>query len=495
MECLLVLSDVHLGSDLNEIGHPMRRSHRVDGDLVKLLVHYRDALPAGEHWRLVIAGDFIDFVGMAVRAEEPDLVTEPNDEERQHGLGSAVDHVRRKLRRVVERHADAFDALAAFVADGHAVTFVHGNHDVELHWDAVKDDLRSHLLARASVNRAIDGPPFLGRIAFESWFFYAPGLAYIEHGHQYDTFCASQHALLPLSADPRRIARSCSDVLLRFVVRPTRGMREYGHEKHGVSHYLAFAANLGIAGTWQLAQRYLGAIGELFRLHRELLAVETEGVREQRDRKMVHLATATCMGVERVRALAALHAAPVTSTVRGVLASVLLDRLALGFAGAVALAVVAALTAMHVLHAWWTAPSIALVWAFGLRRLSRRRTVDPAERMVQSAARVAQVLPAAFIVMGHTHTPAKVALNGGRSTYFNLGSWAEEEGDDGEPPADETYRAARTHLVIQRTNGRALAEFLEWDGSRPRPYRPGTESRSEVPRGPDGVTVPPFLTG
>ena len=240
VDSLLVLSDVHLGSDLNDFGHPIRRSRSVDDDLVKLITHYRAVAPPIDHWHLVVAGDFIDFVGMAVRADGVDLATARNDEEREHGLGSAVDHVRAKLRLVVERHRDVFDALAGFVADGHALTFIHGNHDLEFYWDAVKDDLRSLLFARACAARAdaVDGPTFRRRIAFQPLFFYVAGLAYIEHGHQYDAFCASQYVMAPLSADPRRITRSVSDVLLRFVVRPTRGMHEYGHEKHGVAHYL-----------------------------------------------------------------------------------------------------------------------------------------------------------------------------------------------------------------------------------------------------------------
>src|SRR5580700_2631079 len=149
METLLVLSDVHLGSDLNDFGNPTRRSRGVDEDLVKLIRHYRNAPPRGERWHLVVAGDFIDFVGMAVRAEGVELSTERSEEERAHGLGNAADHVRIKLRLVVERHRDVFDALAGFVADGHSLGFVHGNHDIEFYWDAVKDDLRSLLLRRA----------------------------------------------------------------------------------------------------------------------------------------------------------------------------------------------------------------------------------------------------------------------------------------------------------------------------------------------------------
>jgi UDP-2,3-diacylglucosamine pyrophosphatase LpxH len=474
MESLLVLSDVHLGSDLNDFGRPIRRSRRVDEDLVKLIAHYRTIAPPSDRWRLVVAGDFIDFVGMAVRAEGVELATERSDEEREHGLGNAVDHVRVKLRLVVERHGDVFDALAGFVADGHALTFIHGNHDLELHWDAVKDDLRSLLLARACCarNDAIDGPAFDGRIAFHPWFFYVAGLAYIEHGHQYDAFCASQYVMAPLSAaDPRRIARSVSDVLLRFVVRPTRGMHEYGHDKHGIAHYIAFAMKLGLIGLLQLAACYASAVGELFRLRREQLSGAAKRLREEHDRGMTLLARATQVGVERMRALAALQVPPVTRTIGGILASVLLDRLALGFVAVLTLLAVAVLTFMHVVHAWWAAPCIVVAWALGHCQLARRRTADPEERMIERAAHLAKLFPAAFVVMGHTHTPAKMAINDGEATYINVGSWAEEEGDEGEP-ADKIYRAARTHLVIHGGDHGPVAEFLAWDGDGPRHFSP-----------------------
>src|SRR5579859_6775157 len=109
-ESLLVLSDVHLGNDLND--HPEtsgtgKRSESVDRDLVALLTHYRATPPAGVRWRIVIAGDFIDFIGMTVHAtHEEELSTEPSEEERAHGLGNAADHARAKLRRVAIRHAD-----------------------------------------------------------------------------------------------------------------------------------------------------------------------------------------------------------------------------------------------------------------------------------------------------------------------------------------------------------------------------------------------------
>jgi UDP-2,3-diacylglucosamine pyrophosphatase LpxH len=131
-ESLLILSDVHLGNDLNDLtGESARRSAGVDSDLANLLVYYGRTPPAGHRWRLVIAGDFIDFIGMAIFPRDAELPTEPSAEEREHGLGNAADHGRLKLRAVEARHRVVFDALADFVAAGHALTIVHGNHDVD----------------------------------------------------------------------------------------------------------------------------------------------------------------------------------------------------------------------------------------------------------------------------------------------------------------------------------------------------------------------------
>src|SRR5205085_2084380 len=79
-------------------------------DLVALLAHYRATPPGADRWHVVIAGDFIDFIGMTIAPREA-LETELTDEERDHGLGGAADHAREKLRRVARRHADIFAEL------------------------------------------------------------------------------------------------------------------------------------------------------------------------------------------------------------------------------------------------------------------------------------------------------------------------------------------------------------------------------------------------
>lgn len=469
-ESLLVFSDVHLGSDLNDHGTSPKRSEEIDRDLAKLLRHYADVAPAGERWRVVVAGDFIDFVGMTVRGDGRAIATRLTEEEHEHGLGSASDHAREKLRRVEARHPDVFDALAELVARGNALTLVHGNHDIELHWDEVKDDFRRILLRRACIlHPSVDRASFLQRIEFEPWFFYWRGVAYIEHGHQYDPYCANDHVMAPLSPlDPRRIARGFSSILLRYVVRRTDGMKEHGHEYLGVLDYVSFGLRLGLGGIGTLVARFARAVRELFRLRRAHFSGAMTALRAEHEARMEKLAAATRVGLDRLRALAALHAAPITRSIPGIMGSVLLDRIAVGALAIGALFVVAIAALFHP-AALWGALVVLALWGAAHVLLSRQRKIDPAEEMARHAGTLARLLPAAFVVMGHTHVPEQKRAGEGDATYINLGSWAEEEDDDG--AGGKAYRAARTHLVIEVHDGAPRAELRAWDGDAPRPYR------------------------
>jgi len=465
-ESLLVFSDVHLGSDIQELslapGHSAKRSETVDRDLVRLLTHYRAQKPPADRWRIVIAGDFIDFIGMTVApASSAELETALTEEEHDHGVGNAVDHARLKLARVAKRHADVFEALALFVADGHALSLIHGNHDIEFHWDAVKEDFRAMLLAHVQADPRVASDEFAARIEFNPWFFYRDGVAYIEHGHQYDSFCATQNIMSPLSPlDPRRVARGFSDVLLRFVVRPTRGMKEHGHENVGMGYYLAFGVQLGMSGMVRLGIAFARAVAEMFRLRRAHLSDAAKALRAEHEERVARLASVTRLGVGRLRSLLSLQARPITSTVAGIMRSVLLDRLAVAVGALLTLGILAVLGGFHAVTAA-VAGGVVLAWTLLHVYFSRQRTVDPTEHMVDRAAHLAKLFPAAFVVMGHTHVPA--AVPAGDATYINVGSWAEEADE----PAMPTYRAARTHLVIHVRNDRAEAEFCTWEDSGP----------------------------
>lgn len=453
---LLVLSDVHLGSDLVQHTRPdaparSAAGERRDRELAALLDWYRERPENGKPWRLVIAGDLVDFVGMSVSASPFEILTEPTDEERDHGLGSAVDHTLAKLRLVARHHRDVFAALARFVADGHTLVVLRGNHDVDFHWEPVKILFRSLL-------GALGAPP--SRIEFADWFYYEEDLIYIEHGHQYDDFCSYDHVLHPvLPSDPRRSLRSLSDILLRYVVRPTRGMKESGHETASAIDYLRFGIRLGFGGILALFKRFVVAVAALFAVWHEHFSDAGRWVREEHERKMALLAEARQISLIKLRALALLQRPPITRSVLRLLAGVMLDR--------VAVTVVALIAVGWLLVSRWT-PMLGIAAAAGcvaLAVISRawrriRGNIDASAILREQAGRIARVFPAAFVVMGHTHLPELCPAPAGIPTYVNLGAWAEEDPTDG---MVATLPASRTHLVVHVIDGQPIASLLCWD--------------------------------
>ncbi len=463
-ESLIVFSDVHLGADLHaqakETGFG-KLSPALDKDLVAFLDYYRQTKPDGDRFRIVINGDFIDFIGMAVPAEESGEVflTELNDEEKQHGLGNTEDQACAKLRMVARRHTEVFAALARFIAAGNTVSIVRGNHDLEFDWKAVRMEFKALLWDRLEA-KTEPAEEFASRIEFEPWFLYAPGLAYIEHGHQYDPYCATDHMMVPYSVhDNRRMWRGFSETLLRYVVRPTRGLRDHGHEKMGIVDYFRFGLSLGAFGIVKLGLRFARALRELFRLRAAYFGEAAIALREEHDRRVALIAEATRIGLDRLKALAALQAPPVTRTIRGILASVLLDKIALAVIAMVAMMSVAIFQARHG-HGWYASLIVLVAWAVFHRHLTGQRQIDPTNHLRERAGKLIEIFPAPYVIMGHTHAPTEEPIAGGASTYVNLGSWAEEADADKGPPE---ARAARTFLLLSKKDSGVVAEFLRWD--------------------------------
>ncbi|MCC6898679.1 MAG: metallophosphoesterase [Polyangiaceae bacterium] len=453
---LLVLSDVHLGSDLVQHcrpGAPLRSaaSSRRDRDLAALLDWYRERPAEGRPWRLVIAGDLVDFVGMSVSGETSELVTEPNLDEQSHGLGGAVDHTLAKLRRVADHHRGVFAAMGRFVAAGNTLVVVRGNHDVDFHWEPVQAAFRAILREH--------GATHLDAIEFADWFYYEEGVVYVEHGHQYDDYCSYEHVLFPVvPTDPKRSARSLSDVLLRYVVRPTAGMHESGHDKADAIDYLRFGARLGARGILALGRRFLSAIAVALGIWRDHMSGAAAWVRNEHERKMAMLAEARHISLVKLQALAALQRPPITKSALRLLAGVMVDRVAVAAAGVV--------LAIWLLVARWTPAlgvglslgTVALVALAVLWRRARGE-IDASALLRERAARVSSVFPAAFIVMGHTHLP-ELSATRSSSAYVNVGAWAEDQLEEGEATS---LPATRTHLVVQLVDGRPTAVLMQWD--------------------------------
>jgi UDP-2,3-diacylglucosamine pyrophosphatase LpxH len=460
----LLFSDVHLGADLVQHARPwtvsrLQAAHRIDQELGSMLDHYREHREDGRTWRLVIAGDFIDLVGMSISAA-PDspLATPLGEDELAHGLGSAEDHAAFKMHAVAKRHDLLFRKLAEFVAAGHSLVFVRGNHDVELYWEAVQTAFRDALATRVAFD-ALDPAPraaFEARIEFRHWFYYVNGFLYVEHGHQYDATCAYHHQLAPRSPrNPSRISYSFSDILLRYVVRPTRELSSEIHEHSSGFDFVRLAFSLGVRGCAMLGYRFFRSVGRMVSAWRDHLSDHAHLVRAEHDRHLQNIASGFRLSLDNVRAMTQLWATPVTGRLTSIFRTVFLDGLAAGLA---ACCVFALLTALHVLPWMWLPPVLIALFVSIVVYMKLSRVLEPHAALRLGAKRLAELLPTRYVVMGHTHRPTMEALTPA-TTYVNLGNWTADLLDD-EAPA-----APRTHLVIRHSeSGRPEARLCGWDG-------------------------------
>ena len=479
----LIFSDVHLGADLVQHVRPwtvsrLKQVARIDRDLGSMLDFYRENRDPDRPWKLVIAGDLVDFIGMSIA---PAPSAELTDEEREFGLGSTRQHAALKMRAVAQRHGLVFERLAAFVAEGHSLVLVRGNHDIDFYWEEAQKVFIDALVERID---GLVGDPvalrrFVERVEFHPWFYYEEGVVYVEHGHQFDAMCSYHHALAPVSPeDDERICWSFSDILLRSVARPTRGLTSEGHDTWTMVDYFKLAASLGVIGGWQLAYRYFSAVARAIRRWRVHLSDKTRNIRDQHERRLEEVARRARVGVDKLRALSAMWPAPVTRGLLRVLRSVHLDRILIG--GAIGISIAALV--MMLPTSWWI-PCASLLIGAGIAYLvwsHRQRLIDldPKRAMRHGAVRIAKLFDAQFIVMGHTHDPLAERIDD-RATYVNLGNWGVDDLDD-ESHAD----APRTHLVLRWIDGKIRAEFCRWDrehGPLPQPLPAG--SPDLAPRG------------
>lgn len=459
----ILFSDVHLGADLLQHVRPwtlaqLKRAARIDRDLVTMLDHYRTSSDPERPWCLVIAGDLVDFIGMSISpVREDTLQTRLNREERRHGLGSAEEHAALKMVAVVERHAKVFDALTQFVLAGHSLVLVRGNHDVDFHWELARNTFVQALLTRASaeLSTPLAQKSFEERIEFYPWFYYIEGLLYVEHGHQYDAFCSHSDVLAPLHpTDPQRTSWSLSDVLLRFIVHPTPGISSEGHEHNSTWDYLRMAARMGMREAMALGTRYVRAIVHAVHVWRAHVHQKAHEIRAEHDRRTTELAERMRLEVDKVRNLAQLAATPATRHLRTILRSLYADRV---MYTVFSLCIFLLLGWTRAPWTVWVSASLVLglLYALIVQDSRKLRVIDPSESLRQSAARIASLLPARYVVMGHTHRPRFEALND-KTTYINLGHWGSDD------LAYPSKQAPCTHLVIRHLNGQHQAAFFAW---------------------------------
>jgi UDP-2,3-diacylglucosamine pyrophosphatase LpxH len=486
---LLVISDLHLGEDLFRLpdgrsapgaeveadptspysevplGSAVEQTERA---LVAFIVHYTQFRMDGRPWRLVINGDMLDFLRVAISPDEEGL--EATDVDRLYGFGATPMAAKAKLRRVYERHAAFFEALARFVGRGNELHMVVGNHDAELHWEEVQNDVASEIdrLWTTATGEA----SIRDRIVFHTWFLYEPGVAWIEHGHQYDAFCSFEDPLIPEDTDnPKTLEENLGTAAMRYLGNHLPVEPDATNDLSFIE-YLALIWNARNDDVFKFVWGYWEVVRTMGK--QWLKRVRNPGKylerRKLRKARMAAIAAKVGLTGETLQKLHKLRRPPAFVSFFGFIRSVMLGRL-VTTVGLVAVIPLAVLVLPWLWSLSFALFATGIVLAVHVWLETGRDDVDPTDHMRKVAGQIRKISKAPVVVFGHSHVPLAHRLPG-RGWYFNTGAWA--------GGSERPY--AFTHLIVERTPDGARSALCRWEGGQSRELRAEvTSTRRPLP--------------
>lgn len=171
-----VISDLHLGGEYGKTSDPDDRGFRIctHVDSAAAFVDNLASFPPGPiRTELVINGDVVDF-----------LAEDCGEGVTWTGFIADGNQAAATFTTIARRDHAFFEALGRFVARGHSLVVLLGNHDIELALPAVRRAFETAIGTTNAQNlEFIDGAEA-----------YTVGNALIEHGNRYDEWNVVDHA-------------------------------------------------------------------------------------------------------------------------------------------------------------------------------------------------------------------------------------------------------------------------------------------------------------
>ena len=170
----IILSDLHLGAGYAQEGNRLEDFDQ-DGAFAELLSHVvAESERLDQAVELIFAGDTFDFLQVPALDLREGFEPARQYSSARYALADETSS-RRKMDLILRGHPLFFRALRDFLGSPLcSVSFIKGNHDVNLHWAQVK----------ALISAAVGADRAPGRLTFEERCLSREGL-YVEHGNQY----------------------------------------------------------------------------------------------------------------------------------------------------------------------------------------------------------------------------------------------------------------------------------------------------------------------
>jgi UDP-2,3-diacylglucosamine pyrophosphatase LpxH len=421
-----ILSDVHLAD--TEPPHPTNPLWKkfkqpqffTDSDFSQFLafVQKQSSSPI----ELVLNGDILDFD--SVMAIPRDAQGKPTFQlswlEKIRGLKPEEAKSRFKLGVILDNHPVWVAALASFLKAGHRIIFVIGNHDIELHWPSVQQDLAKRLGAG-------DEP---SRVQFNEWFFVSNKDTLIEHGNQYDAYGLCSNPINPLIRDRHgvHVRIPFGNLAGKFILNGMGLMNphiESSYIKDSLAEYLVFFFKY-VMRTQPLMiwSWFWSAIATL-------VVSLTEGLRPSMTDPLTigdrieAIAEKAGTSPKTVLALRELHAHPAYFNPIQILRELWLDRaLLLGLAVFISFQIFSFTNVFVSASYWWFFVPLLLLLPipiFYARGVSSDVLKSQAAA-IEASPIAAKITGVSRVVHGHTHR--EMHFKQGDLEYLNTGTWS-----------------------------------------------------------------------
>ena len=248
---LIIISDLHLSAGRNErTGKYSRNEDFFFDEEFKSFLQYLHKVNTHQK-HLIIAGDMFDFLQVAGECvkglcdKKEDVTFEVTEKEfrraSKFGFGTGVKQTIWKLRAIANGHKVFFRALANFLSKGHQLSIITGNHDIELYWREVQDDLRNRIADCKTTTMVKD--QIRERIHFCPWFYYNEYYkTYVEHGNQYDQFNSFEYLLYPLlEKDSSKLWLPFGSLFVRYFFNKLEGSNPFADNIKPPTRYMRWA--------------------------------------------------------------------------------------------------------------------------------------------------------------------------------------------------------------------------------------------------------------
>lgn len=238
---IAIVSDLHLSQGRSPLTKRFDRNEDFffDGKFDRFLLYLeKEASRRSRNWRLIIAGDMVDFLQVTRRPRDSQF--ELRTSEKRYGLGTSPDKTVWKLKAIMNGHRIFFRALGRFVSSGNKCTMITGNHDIE--WTMaevqkafVEEIARKYIPGGGGAAKEVVS----GQIEFCPWFFYEPGLAWVEHGNQYDGLNSFDYLLFPYLPSSDELMLPGGSFFVRYLFNKVEQKDPFADNIKPVSAYLA----------------------------------------------------------------------------------------------------------------------------------------------------------------------------------------------------------------------------------------------------------------